>query len=53
MKVTFHCSTHDLQSEEEGTWDVPDDTTDEELEEMAKDYFWECKQPEWWYEVNK
>ena len=50
MKVRFYCSTRDLQSEEEDIIDVDDDTSEKELEEIAEQYFWDAKEPEWGWE---
>lgn len=50
MRVKLWCCTHDLQSDAEEEVEVDDDTTDAELEEMAKDFMWSMKEPEWGYE---
>ena len=54
MKVKFFCSTHDFQSKEESDIEeFEDDITEKELEEMAEQFFWESKEPGWWYEIIK
>ena len=50
MKVKFFCCTHDFHSEDESdVEEFPDDTTDEELVEMAEEFFWNSKKPNWWF----
>lgn len=39
MKVKLFCCTHDMGSKVEEIIEVPNDTTDEELDEMAKEFF--------------
>ena len=52
MKVKFHCSTRDFQSKASSDIEeFSDDTTKEELEEMAEEFFWNEKEPDWWYEI--
>jgi hypothetical protein len=47
IKVKLWCCTHDTQSMEEDVIEVDADTTDEELDEMAKEYMYNTKEPEW------
>ena len=52
MKVKFYCSTHDFQSEAiSDIEEFDDNTTEKELYEMAEEFFWNEKQPCWWYEI--
>ena len=64
MKVKVWCCTHDLQSKEEEIVDLAEfGFTDSEIEnikagngneqlnEVAKDFFYETKQPEWGFEI--
>ncbi len=64
MKVKLWCCTHDLQSKEEEIVDLEEYgfTKNEitkianggkvkDLNEIAKDFFFESKQPEWGYEI--
>lgn len=50
MKIRIWCNTHDLQSEEDDIIEVDDDITDDELDEMAEEFFWNNKEPEWGWE---
>jgi len=50
MKVRFWCCTHDFQSKVEEIIEVDDNTSEEDLDDMAKDYFWNEKEPEWGFE---
>jgi hypothetical protein len=50
IKVRLFCSTHDLQSKVSDIIKVDADTTDEDLEGMAEDFFWNSKEPCWWFE---
>ena len=52
MKVIFYCCTHDFQSEDHSDIEeFDDDTTIKELEEMAEEFFWNSKEPSWWYTI--
>ena len=54
MKVKFLWSTHDLGSETESdVEEFDDDTTDKELDKIAEEYFWNDKEPSWWWEIVK
>lgn len=46
-KITLWCCTHDSQSMEEFTFVLDSDMTGDELEDAAKDFFWQTKEPEW------
>ena len=50
MKVRLFCCTHDIQSKSSEVFEFSDDITDEELEKAAEEYFWNSKEPEWWFE---
>lgn len=50
-KVRLHCCTHDSGSEDYEDIVLEDDCTDEELEEMAKEFMYDTKEPEYWFEV--
>ncbi len=50
MKVRLFCSTHDVQSKESEEFEYPNNFTDEELDKEAEDYFWQIKEPCWWFE---
>ena len=51
MKVKIWCCTHDVQSEVEGVFDMPDDTTVKDLTKEAEHFYEDEKQPEWGYEI--
>jgi len=44
--VCYHCSHTERSDIEE----YPDNITDEELEEIAKEYFFNDMEPQWWFE---
>ena len=48
-KVILHCCTHDLQSEASEEYICEDDTTDKELTDMAEEFMWNTKEPEWYW----
>ena len=50
MKVRLFCSTHDRDSRRNEVFDYPDDYTDEQLEKEAEEFFWNEKEPCWWFE---
>lgn len=50
MKVRLYCCTHDAGSTEYEDIEVDDTLTDEQLEEMARDFFYSTKEPEFWFE---
>ena len=49
MKVRLYCCTHDSGSKEFEDVEVDDETTDDQLEEMAKEFFFSVKEPEYWF----
>lgn len=51
MKVKLYCSTHDFQSKEDTIVELPDDLSEEELMAEAENFFWETKEPNWWFEI--
>ena len=51
MKVRIWCCTHDVQSEVEEVFDMPDDVTAKDLTEEAAQFYENEKQPEWGYEI--
>ncbi len=48
MKVEFFWTAHGCEKESE-IEEVDDNLTDEELTEIAKDYFFNDIGPEWWF----
>lgn len=48
-KVELFCATHDFQSMESEVIVLDEDCDEEQLESMAKEFFYETKQPEWWF----
>ena len=47
MKILFWWRTNDLQSKVEEVVEVDNNTSKKELDKMAKEMFWEDKQPDW------
>lgn len=50
-KVRLWCCTHDAQSMEEEIIEVEEKTTKEQLEQIAEDFYQNCKEPEWGFEI--
>jgi len=48
MKVEFFWTENGSETQSE-IEEVDDNLTDAELQEMAKDYFFNDKEPEWWH----
>lgn len=45
--------THDTQSMEQYEYFLEEDMTEEELEKLAENYFWDDKEPEWGFSEEK
>jgi hypothetical protein len=45
--VELFCCTHDMQSEEYEDYTLEVDMTEDELNKIAEDFFWNTKEPEW------
>lgn len=52
MKIKFCTSGPFVGCETKDTEEVDDDTTEEELNEMAKDNFWNKNYEYWWEKVG-
>lgn len=50
-RIKFWCCTHDRESDDSRITILEDDYTHEELNEMAKEYMWQQKEPEWGWEI--
>lgn len=50
MKIKFHASCNFTGCDNEDEWDVPDDTTDKQLDDEAWAYALESIAPEGWWE---
>jgi hypothetical protein len=48
-KVWLCCATHDAQSKEFEEYTLEADMTETELSDVAKEYFYNTKEPEWWF----
>jgi hypothetical protein len=46
--VYLNCCTHDIQSRATEPYTLEVDMTSDELEELAEQFFWDTKEPEWW-----
>ncbi len=46
--VFLNCRTHDSFSKESEEYTLTEDMTEEELEKVAEEFFWNTKEPEWW-----
>lgn len=51
--VWLWCCTHDFQSKEIEEFVLDNDYTEEELEDLAKDFFYNVKEPEWGFSETK
>jgi hypothetical protein len=51
-KVRLYCCTHDAQSKEYEDIILDEDTSETMLNEMAKDFMYNTKEPEYWFEVD-
>lgn len=52
-KVFLCCSTHDAQSLQYEEYELEADYTEEELEKLAEEYFWNTKEPSWWFQEDE
>lgn len=50
MRIKLWCVTHDVDSLIEDIIEVPDDTTEKDLNLEAQDFFWNEKKPDWGWE---
>jgi hypothetical protein len=48
--VFLCCATHDAQSREHEAYTLTEDMSHDELEEVAKEFFYNTKEPEWWFQ---
>jgi hypothetical protein len=51
--VWLCCATHDPQSREHEEYVLEEDMTESEIQEMAKDFMWNTKEPNWWFEEEE
>lgn len=52
-KVWLVCATHDPQSKEWEEYELEEDMTEEEVEALAEQFFWDRKEPQWWVSEEK
>lgn len=53
LTVLLWCATHDPQSKETEEYVLNQDHTEEELNKIAEDFFYSCKEPEWGFVESK
>lgn len=51
--VWLWCCTHDTQSMVQEQYVLEVDMTEQQLEELAEEYFWNEKEPEWGFSKRK
>ena len=51
--VWLCCATHDVGSKEWEEYTLTEDMTPSQLEDVAKDFFYNTKEPEWWVEFEE
>jgi hypothetical protein len=50
-KIKLSCCTHDFQSTESDIITLESDLQESDLEKLAEEYFYQQKQPEWWFDA--
>jgi hypothetical protein len=52
-KYILACATHDPRSRVEEEFIAEDDMSEEELENEAEEFFWNNKEPCWWWDKGE
>lgn len=52
-KVWIWCCTHDFQSEQQYEYVLEENMSEEELNAIAEEFFWNTKEPEWGFSEEK
>ena len=52
LRIVLNCSTHDPQSKVSKKYTLESDYTEEQLDKLAEEFFWNQKEPSWWWEIQ-